>query len=202
MPLLVFWPLLAPRRQHCFSALRSAVVVWIVWDERQKKIISINRLIHLPSSRHDGVKSDVGCEVVARDEDGPSQVNHLRRNGHIEALYLLHAARSLPAQRRRDRNRLGARAGDCVGGGLGRRAAGPPRGAGDADSERPRGHERSRYMCAYRYGDVCMYLSSYLAVYLFRSRSIYESIYMSMSISLCISIYVAMYLYIYMYTYI
>jgi len=27
MPLLVFWPLLAPRRRHYFSALRSAVVV-------------------------------------------------------------------------------------------------------------------------------------------------------------------------------
>jgi len=27
MPLLVFWPLLAPRHRHCFSALRSAVVV-------------------------------------------------------------------------------------------------------------------------------------------------------------------------------
>ena len=27
MPRLVFWPLLAPRRRHCFSALRTAVVV-------------------------------------------------------------------------------------------------------------------------------------------------------------------------------
>ena len=27
MPLLVFWPLLSPRRRHCFSALCSAVVV-------------------------------------------------------------------------------------------------------------------------------------------------------------------------------
>jgi len=27
MPLLVFWPLLAPQRRQCFSTLRSAVVV-------------------------------------------------------------------------------------------------------------------------------------------------------------------------------
>jgi len=27
MALLVYWPLLAPQRRHCFSALRSAVVV-------------------------------------------------------------------------------------------------------------------------------------------------------------------------------
>jgi len=34
MRLLVFWPLLAPRSRHCFSALRSAVVVWVVCYER------------------------------------------------------------------------------------------------------------------------------------------------------------------------
>jgi len=37
MPLLVFWPLLAPRRWHYFSALRSAVVEWVVWYESTKK---------------------------------------------------------------------------------------------------------------------------------------------------------------------
>jgi len=36
-PLLVFWPLLVPRRRLYFSALRSAVVVWVVWYERYTK---------------------------------------------------------------------------------------------------------------------------------------------------------------------
>jgi len=36
MPLLVFWPLLAPRRRHCFSA--RALLVWCeLYDMREKK---------------------------------------------------------------------------------------------------------------------------------------------------------------------
>jgi len=42
MPRLVFWPLPAPRRWRCFSALRSALVVWVVWYERYTKTKKID----------------------------------------------------------------------------------------------------------------------------------------------------------------
>jgi len=35
MPLFVFWPLPAAQHRHYFSALRSAVVVWVIGCERQ-----------------------------------------------------------------------------------------------------------------------------------------------------------------------
>ena len=37
MPLLVFWPLLAPRRRHCFLALRSVLLWCELYDMRENK---------------------------------------------------------------------------------------------------------------------------------------------------------------------